>query len=713
MSALMDGNPMLSDDSSEEDEPIAIPTQHTAAHVGGDVDMGGGADEDEDEDMAAADDPTAGKHPKLRRLYAAARKEPWNIDAWLSVMYEVQQSFQHVEEARPFYVLFLEQFPTSAYWWKQYADHEWRANQLENVRAIFTKALQEIKLPHVELWAFYLQFTKSTVMDVLTEANSPEDKKRARQQMTEAFESALDRVGTSIHSNGIWTQYLHFLKDDKEPTAIFSIRKVFQRALPIPMHNLDALWKDYEQFEKSIPNNEALALNVFKVLRPKVDAAKAIFKDRKALVDPIDLDALPSRTNTDPQIDAWNKWIEFELANPERVERPKWKAKVRYVLEACLACRRYSAEVWFQYAMLELPDVAATSAIFQQALEAMPESCLLRFAYADHLESHGLVDDARAVYESLLEATASPIGYITYMRFARRAFGNKGLDASRQIFKRARRDPREGACTYHVYTAAALLEFHSGVGDEGKQIALNIFELGLKKHIHEPDYVLSYVDFLGHTNDDNNMRSLFEKVLSVIPAAVSKPVWDRFIRFEQTMATNGGDLTSVVRLEQRRAAALPDDITTKGLLGTVDRYVWMHLLDTSKSDELFFATYGSTFHSTSGHSASSQPTTNTTLSGSIKSSVLKSSDMIYHGPPLPDFLKAFAAQLPLGVTWNGPVADPDMVFQALCYAEFPSREEIERLDALDGGEGNGNVLTKRPTHDVFRDRQKQRLAKLS
>ncbi|RHY27233.1 hypothetical protein DYB32_007238 [Aphanomyces invadans] len=378
MSALMDGNPMLSDDSSEEDEPIAIPTQHTAAHVGGDVDMGGGADEDEDEDMAAADDPTAGKHPKLRRL----------------VMYEVQQSFQHVEEARPFYVLFLEQFPTS------------------NVRAIFTKALQEIKLPHVELWAFYLQFTKSTVMDVLTEANSPEDKKRARQQMTEAFESALDRVGTSIHSNGIWTQYLHFLKDDK-------------RALPIPMHNLDALWKDYEQFEKSIPNNEALALNVFKVLRPKVDAAKAIFKDRKALVDPIDLDALPSRTNTDPQIDAWNKWIEFELANPERVERPKWKAKVRYVLEACLACRRYSAEVWFQYAMLELPDVAATSAIFQQALEAMPESCLLRFAYADHLESHGLVDDARAVYESLLEATASPIGYITYMRFARRAFGNK------------------------------------------------------------------------------------------------------------------------------------------------------------------------------------------------------------------------------------------------------------------------------------------------
>ncbi|RHZ04442.1 hypothetical protein DYB26_016271, partial [Aphanomyces astaci] len=398
---------MLSDDSSEEDEPISVPTQHAVTH--GDVDMGGGGglDDDNEEDASAADDPTKGKHPKLRRLYAAARKEPWNIDAWLNFIYEVQQSFQHVEEARPFYVIFLEQFPTSAYWWKQYADHEWRANQLENVREIFNKALHELKLPHVDLWSFYLQFTKSTVMDVLTDASSPEDKKRARQTMAEAFETALDRVGMSIHSNGIWTQYLHFLKDDKEPTAIFSIRKVFQRALSIPIFHLDTLWKEYEQFEKAIPNNEVLAQNVFKVLRPKVDAAKAIFKDRKALID------------------AWNQWIEFELANPERVERPKWKAKVRYALESCLACRRFSAEVWFQYAMLELPDVAAASAVFRLAVAAMPQSCLVRFAFADHLETHALVDDARAVYEAALEAHPSAITYITYMRFARRAFGNK------------------------------------------------------------------------------------------------------------------------------------------------------------------------------------------------------------------------------------------------------------------------------------------------
>lgn len=50
----------------------------------------------------------------------------------------------------------------------------------------------------------------------------------------------------------------------------------------------------------------------------------------------------------------------------------------------------------------------------------------------------------------------------------------------------------------------ALLEFHSDSSDAGKEIALKIFELGLKKCIQEPAYVLCYLDFLGHLNDDNS-----------------------------------------------------------------------------------------------------------------------------------------------------------------------------------------------------------------
>lgn len=41
-----------------------------------------------------------------------------------------------------------------------------------------------------------------------------------------------------------------------------------------------------------------------------------------------------------------------------------------------------------------------------------------------------------------------------------------------------------------------------------------IFELGLKKFGDNPDYILSYIDFLSHLNEENNTRVLFERVLT-------------------------------------------------------------------------------------------------------------------------------------------------------------------------------------------------------
>ena len=53
-----------------------------------------------------------------------------------------------------------------------------------------------------------------------------------------------------------------------------------------------------------------------------------------------------------------------------------------------------------------------------------------------------------------------------------------------------------------------MLEFYSDNSESGKDIALKIFELGLKKCIQEPAYVLRYLEFLGHLNDDNSKCSV-------------------------------------------------------------------------------------------------------------------------------------------------------------------------------------------------------------
>lgn len=50
---------------------------------------------------------------------------------------------------------------------------------------------------------------------------------------------------------------------------------------------------------------------------------------------------------------------------------------------------------------------------------------------------------------------------------------------------------------YHVFVAAALMEYYCS---KDKNIAFRIFELGLKKFSHIPEYVLCYIDYLSHLN---------------------------------------------------------------------------------------------------------------------------------------------------------------------------------------------------------------------
>lgn len=90
------------------------------------------------------------------------------------------------------------------------------------------------------------------------------------------------------------------------------------------------------------------------------------------------------------------------------------------------------------------------------------------------------------------------------------------------------------------------------------------------------------------------MRSLFEKVLAVMPPEVSRPIWDRYVDFEHTLASNGGDLATVAKVEARRAMAFPEApvIEMKGLLSIAHRYAFLDLLPPSKSDQAFFGMYG-------------------------------------------------------------------------------------------------------------------------
>lgn len=142
-----------------------------------------------------------------------------------------------------------------------------------------------------------------------------------------------------------------------------------------------------------------------------------------------------------------------------------------------------------------------------------------------------------------LSPQAGTLVWIQYMRFARRT---NGMMAARKLFLRARKWP---GLRWEAFVASASMEWAM----EGKdQIPRNIYELGLKSFLSEPQYVLQYAAFLQGLGDTVNARSLFERALTATPPEASGPLYDAYLRLEAASGTLG----AVTTVEQRRREAL-------------------------------------------------------------------------------------------------------------------------------------------------------------
>lgn len=65
-------------------------------------------------------------------------------------------------------------------------------------------------------------------------------------------------MGQDKDSSDIWAEYIQFIKSGaanstwEEQQKMDTLRKVYQRAVQIPLENVEILWKDYEAFENSL-----------------------------------------------------------------------------------------------------------------------------------------------------------------------------------------------------------------------------------------------------------------------------------------------------------------------------------------------------------------------------------------------------------------------------------------------------------------------------
>ncbi|KTG37995.1 hypothetical protein cypCar_00012069 [Cyprinus carpio] len=472
-----------------------------------------------------------------------------------------------------------------------------KAKNYDKVEKLFQRCL--MKVLHIDLWKCYLSYVRETKGKLpsykyVTQLCLYGFKVVIREKMAQAYDFALDKIGMEIMSYQIWVDYINFLKGVEavgsyaENQRITAVRRVYQRGCVNPMINIEQLWRDYSKYEEGI--NVHLAKKMIEDRSRDYMNARRVAKEYETVMKGLDRNAPSVPPQNSPQeaqqVEMWKKYIQWEKSNPLRTEDQTLITKrVMFAFEQCLLVLGHHPDIWYEAAQyLEqsskllaekgdmnnaklFSDEAAN--IYERAIGTLlKKNMLLYFSFADYEESRMKHEKVHSIYNRLLaiEDIDPTLVYIQYMKFARRA---EGIKSGRTIFKKAREDLRT---RHHVYVTAALMEYYCS---KDKSVAFKIFELGLKKYGDIPEYILAYIDYLSHLNEDNNTRVLFERVLTSgsLSPEKSGEIWARFLAFE----SNIGDLASILKVERRRFVAFKDEYEGKETALLVDRYKFMDL----------------------------------------------------------------------------------------------------------------------------------------
>ncbi|KAJ3416192.1 hexokinase A [Chytridiales sp. JEL 0842] len=363
--------------------------------------------------MAAQDDASAGptpvaatpKNDRLERLHAKVKKAPWDVDVWSSYIQEACLC-QDPIYGREAYEAFLKQFPTS------YIDFELKWKASERIDDIFNRCLRSVM--SIDIWKCYLNYIRRKHTD---KAMSAEEKVEAKAVISSAFELVLSNVGFDKDSGSIWSEYLHFVKTSEVTTSyeeqlrMETIRKLYHRALVVPLNNIESLWKEYDSYENNL--NKLTAKKLLSEKSAGYMSARSALRELKGITSMIDgvqrtwYAVPPTWSSKEHQLlQAWKKWINWEKSNPLHLDDTSVViSRVSYVYKLAMSMMRHFPEIWLDAAAyfndVNRPDEAVK--LLSEACEIMPQSILVIFAYVELLETQKRpFSDIAQVFDGLI-----------------------------------------------------------------------------------------------------------------------------------------------------------------------------------------------------------------------------------------------------------------------------------------------------------------------
>lgn len=134
------------------------------------------------------------------------------------------------------------------------------------------------------------------------------------------------------------------------------LRKLYQRAIEIPMHNVENLWREYDQFENGL--NKQLAKALMTEHAPRYMAARSTFRERKNYIEGLSRNSIarPPRglQKEMHQVRLWKRLIDYEKKNPQRLDPESLRERVTFTYNQCLMCLYHYPEIWHQSAQFQL-----------------------------------------------------------------------------------------------------------------------------------------------------------------------------------------------------------------------------------------------------------------------------------------------------------------------------------------------------------------------
>ncbi|EGO01439.1 hypothetical protein SERLA73DRAFT_166004 [Serpula lacrymans var. lacrymans S7.3] len=346
-------------------------------------------------------------------MRAQLRDNPHDPEGWNRLV-NLAESNGDLEQIKETYEALLEAYPNTSSAQIAYINHFLSPGSFGYAETLFKRFLRTS--PLVDLWKYYLTYVRRVNTSSAT-----------RDAVRKAYEFALNHVGQDKDSGEIWNDYIQFLKAGEcsttweEQQKMDALRKVYHRAVQIPLENVEKLWSELEAFENNL--NKITAKKFMSDLSPSYMQARTVLRQLQRHLGPLFPPPPPSGSSRPPLylppkptfnaaeralVGSWKAYLKWEESNPlelEEKDKQTQVTRIQSVYRKAVIRMRYYGEIWYM-AFVWTNSVGRQDeavSILKAGIDANPTSFLLNFAYAEIQEARQNIQEVYNIFDKFLE----------------------------------------------------------------------------------------------------------------------------------------------------------------------------------------------------------------------------------------------------------------------------------------------------------------------